>query len=473
MTPTPVLLVEDNPADAGLVRTWLADGANGDYEVEHVESLEDVATQRSYDVAILDLGLPRSHGIDTLVRFRRLLPTCPVVIFTGSDDARLVADAVVHDVAAVMHKDAADSRSLSETLLRVVGRRRRERSLDELASELRERLFALQAAADDLSEGLVVFTTQGQVTFANLAAHELLGVTSRGNVPDPLRRLGTARPAQGCITTPTGARNVEVIRSELPRHAASQRRFEALLVRVRDELPALDLHDSLELLGISDGLISHARAMVIPSTDAAGPGDLEASVELQARAASVLGLALQLRRRVHRIEGRRTHPRPRSHRSVDEIEEHPLAESPPIAAARCADDVVHTAVDIARPHLPARVEIRVRLRAPRVTCKDPERLGSLVEHLVRGVANFASERSADPIYMLLRSAPSGDELSLGLEIIGPSDPTVFSELAEALVGELEGDDELSEAHRCLHELDGVLSLPQHPDGSIYVDIRVG
>ncbi|MFC3630739.1 response regulator transcription factor [Paracoccus angustae] len=80
------LIVEDDPvlsgqlaaamADAGFVTDCARDGARGEY----------LGATESYDVAILDLGLPGMPGIEVLTRWRDAGLAMPVLILTARGD---------------------------------------------------------------------------------------------------------------------------------------------------------------------------------------------------------------------------------------------------------------------------------------------------------------------------------------------------------------------------------------------------
>lgn len=86
-----LLLVEDDDADAAALSAAMV--AAGDtltdagVEVDRARSLRD-AVDRSlttqYDGAVVDLALPDSWGLDTVLRFARLAPDIPIVVITGS-----------------------------------------------------------------------------------------------------------------------------------------------------------------------------------------------------------------------------------------------------------------------------------------------------------------------------------------------------------------------------------------------------
>ena len=66
-----VLLVEDNPGDARLLKETLADAESEQFQLTHVFTLSsglERLAEAGFDVVLLDLSLPDSQGLDTLAR---------------------------------------------------------------------------------------------------------------------------------------------------------------------------------------------------------------------------------------------------------------------------------------------------------------------------------------------------------------------------------------------------------------------
>ncbi|MCP5113898.1 MAG: response regulator/pilus assembly protein [bacterium] len=91
------LLVEDNPGDAALFREMLLTRPDAPFQVRWASSLAK-ATDRlqnsSFDVVLLDLGLPDSNGLDTFTQFHCSAPHLPVIVLSGNDDDQLALRAV-------------------------------------------------------------------------------------------------------------------------------------------------------------------------------------------------------------------------------------------------------------------------------------------------------------------------------------------------------------------------------------------
>src|SRR5581483_10206435 len=98
-----VLLIEDNPADVGLIREALDEAELSltldapQVTLEHVARLADgLARLRDSDVDIvlLDLSLPDSQGLETFVRVEEAAPGTPTIVLSGLADEALAVRAV-------------------------------------------------------------------------------------------------------------------------------------------------------------------------------------------------------------------------------------------------------------------------------------------------------------------------------------------------------------------------------------------
>ena len=87
-----VLLVEDDLANARLVELALSASSHFAFEIEVVERLS-TAIERlrddSFDVILLDLGLPDSRGLDTISKVHAENQEIPIVVLTGFDDEEM------------------------------------------------------------------------------------------------------------------------------------------------------------------------------------------------------------------------------------------------------------------------------------------------------------------------------------------------------------------------------------------------
>jgi signal transduction histidine kinase/DNA-binding response OmpR family regulator len=129
-----VLLVEDNPGDAELVRHRFRGVRGGPCEVETAESLEEgLAAYRAdrHDLVFLDLNLPDSRGLETVDAFRAQVADAPLVVLTGTDDLDVAVEAIRRGADDYMVKGELSSEQLTRTLRYAVERRRMILSLDK------------------------------------------------------------------------------------------------------------------------------------------------------------------------------------------------------------------------------------------------------------------------------------------------------------------------------------------------------
>jgi CheY-like chemotaxis protein len=95
--PIRVLMVEDNPGDADLVRELLAEGGDASFCIECADRLaagKERLQQGGVDVVLLDLSLPDSDGLETLDQLIAQAPAVPVVILTGLQEDRVGLESV-------------------------------------------------------------------------------------------------------------------------------------------------------------------------------------------------------------------------------------------------------------------------------------------------------------------------------------------------------------------------------------------
>ena len=96
---TKILLVEDNPGDASLLREMLDPFHSHDSDFELAEATRLASAikhlqESDFDVVLLDLSLPDSQGIATVARVKDAWPNVPIVVLTGYDDDNIATDAL-------------------------------------------------------------------------------------------------------------------------------------------------------------------------------------------------------------------------------------------------------------------------------------------------------------------------------------------------------------------------------------------
>jgi signal transduction histidine kinase len=129
---TNVLLIEDNPGDADLVRLRLVEGKTP-VIVNCVNRLSEglaSLTREPPSVVLLDLNLPDSHGAETFRRVMDHAPNVPVVVLSGQDDEVLAMKAVHQGVQDYLIKGDISSKHLERAIRYAVERQGLLRALE-------------------------------------------------------------------------------------------------------------------------------------------------------------------------------------------------------------------------------------------------------------------------------------------------------------------------------------------------------
>ena len=119
-----LLLVEDNPGDASLIRRMLST-IKGQFRVTHVTKLSEgleLLQKGGVDAVLLDLGLPDSSGVETLARIRAGDPHVPIIVITGLSEKETTVLVLNQGAQGIIAKESLDADLLAQAILREIGR---------------------------------------------------------------------------------------------------------------------------------------------------------------------------------------------------------------------------------------------------------------------------------------------------------------------------------------------------------------
>jgi serine phosphatase RsbU (regulator of sigma subunit) len=147
----PVLLIEDDEADAILVREYLADAGLG-VSLSWQQSLAAATPELSAGpvCVLLDLGLPDSVGFEGIRHVLSLAPDAAVLVLTGASDESLGIAAMSAGAQDYLIKGQVDGATLSRCIRYAIERKR----ANESARQLREAAIR-QAEYARLERGLL------------------------------------------------------------------------------------------------------------------------------------------------------------------------------------------------------------------------------------------------------------------------------------------------------------------------------
>ena len=146
-----ILLFEDNPGDSGLIEEILEE-SNNLYELNVVESLEeglDVLNNGHFDIILLDLGLPDSDGISTLIDVNKISPNTPIIVLTGLNDEELGILAMKRGAQDYLIKKEIDGKLLKRSIRYAIERKKIEKQYLTLFNSIDEGFCTVDVIFDD------------------------------------------------------------------------------------------------------------------------------------------------------------------------------------------------------------------------------------------------------------------------------------------------------------------------------------
>jgi signal transduction histidine kinase len=162
-----VLLVEDDAADAALVRKSLESSGDDVFVIRHVTRLDAAASlleTEPIDIIVTDLNLPDSRGSETVVALRTLAPSTPLVVLTGSEDDDMRIDALRLGAIDFVPKSGSFKITLARGLAYALARTHRESRINDIV--------------EANSDAAVVVDKDGEILYVNRAATRLFGRSS-------------------------------------------------------------------------------------------------------------------------------------------------------------------------------------------------------------------------------------------------------------------------------------------------------
>ncbi|MCB9527691.1 MAG: GGDEF domain-containing response regulator [Myxococcales bacterium] len=133
---TLVILVEDDPQDAIVVRRFLGRARRRRFSVVHVSHLSKLPETLAVsvpDVILLDLTLPDARGLDSLRAAIAHAPDIPIIVLTGVEDEALGLRAMESGAQDYLVKGDCDARSLERAILYAIERKRLLRAAEHTA----------------------------------------------------------------------------------------------------------------------------------------------------------------------------------------------------------------------------------------------------------------------------------------------------------------------------------------------------
>jgi diguanylate cyclase (GGDEF)-like protein/PAS domain S-box-containing protein len=166
-----LLLVEDNPGDARLLREMLNESSTHRTEMKQAASMSEAErhlAKELFDIVLLDLGLPDAQGLEAVRRARAVAPHVPLVVLTGLDDETLATRALQEGAQDYLIKGQIETRGLLRALRYAIERK----TMEEALFVVKERA---QVTLNCIGDAVVCTDISGNITFLNLVAEKMTG----------------------------------------------------------------------------------------------------------------------------------------------------------------------------------------------------------------------------------------------------------------------------------------------------------
>jgi PAS domain S-box-containing protein len=178
-----VLLVEDNAGDVRLLREMFSKEKPGSFKLTHLLRMSDAEihlAKGGVDIALVDMGLPDEHGLETVRRSLAAAPDVPVIVLTGLDDETLAAEAMKEGAQDYLIKGQIENRALPRALRHAIERHQLDR-------RLRDQQFYTRSLIESNIDALMTTDPSGVITDVNKQAEALTGCTRDELIGAPFR----------------------------------------------------------------------------------------------------------------------------------------------------------------------------------------------------------------------------------------------------------------------------------------------
>jgi diguanylate cyclase (GGDEF)-like protein/PAS domain S-box-containing protein len=180
-----ILLIEPDPAEAGAIRTALAETKGLVFSVAWVRDLSagvDRLNTGTIDAVLLDLFLPDCQGLATFERLLKDAPQVPVLILCGLGDESLAMEAAERGAQDCLLKAHCNSFSLGLALRNMIER-----------TAAAEALFIEKERADvtlnSIGDAVISTDRAGHITYLNIVAESLTGWTRQDAAGRPFAEV--------------------------------------------------------------------------------------------------------------------------------------------------------------------------------------------------------------------------------------------------------------------------------------------
>jgi len=191
-----IFTVEDDVVDRKQLERLLSKSARPTFEIKHTEYLRnalELLDEYDFDIVLLDLNLPDSSGLDTLVKVIEKHPCIATIVITALESKELGLKAVAKGAQDYLVKGEFNIQTLSKSIYYAAERKKAELAMRE--SEARYRLL-FESATE------AIFIVKGeQLIDYNPSTLRIFGCSKEKIVGQPLLQFSPESQPDGRDST--------------------------------------------------------------------------------------------------------------------------------------------------------------------------------------------------------------------------------------------------------------------------------
>jgi PAS domain S-box-containing protein len=180
-----ILVVEDNPGDARLIKEYLKADTSVSYSIYITTTLAEslkTLSNKKFDVVLVDLGLPDSQGIYTFQEIIHSNPRSPIIIITGNNDEDLGLEAIKNGAQNYMVKNQINSTLLIRTIKYAIEIKRKN-------IELKEGQQKYRSIFEGAASLILSVNPSGDIIDCNNRIQQLLGYSKDEVIGKPIKKI--------------------------------------------------------------------------------------------------------------------------------------------------------------------------------------------------------------------------------------------------------------------------------------------
>jgi len=142
-----ILLIEDNPGDARLIKEALSETEKIFIEIHHITCLAQIKQaikDNPIDVIVLDISLPDTSGLDTVRKTKEIAPETAIIVLTGVVDEELAYRAVQEGAQDYLVKGLVDAHVLERVIIYAIERNQSRKRIGSLSRQLMRALTEIE-----------------------------------------------------------------------------------------------------------------------------------------------------------------------------------------------------------------------------------------------------------------------------------------------------------------------------------------